>query len=105
MTSHGAALSGMAASTLYHYRVKSRDAAGNLAISGGATFTTLATSDTSSGLLAYWALDDGSGPTAADGSGNGADVPISAGDVMWRDGEEHSDSGEDTSEVTRHSVS
>jgi hypothetical protein len=33
---------GLVANTLYHYRVKSRDAAGNLAVSGDLTFTTLA---------------------------------------------------------------
>src|SRR5581483_6941717 len=46
LTSHSAALSGLSASTLYHYRVKSRDAAGNLAVSGDFTFTTLAPPDT-----------------------------------------------------------
>ena len=39
-TSHSAQLSGLSANTLYHYRVKSRDAAGNLATSGDLTFTT-----------------------------------------------------------------
>ncbi len=42
VTSHSQALSGLAPSTLYHYRVKSRDAAGNLATSGDGTFTTAA---------------------------------------------------------------
>ena len=42
VTSHSAALSGLTASTLYHYRVKSRDAAGNLATSSDFTFTTAA---------------------------------------------------------------
>jgi hypothetical protein len=46
VTSHSVALSGLTASTLYHYRVKSRDAAGNLATSGDATLTTLALPDT-----------------------------------------------------------
>jgi hypothetical protein len=40
--SHSQALTGLAASTLYHYRVKSRDAAGNLRTSGDFTFTTAA---------------------------------------------------------------
>lgn len=40
VTSHTVALSGLTPSTLYHYRVKSRDAAGNLATSGDFTFTT-----------------------------------------------------------------
>ncbi len=39
---HSIGLSGLSASTLYHYRVKSRDAANNLATSGDFTFTTLA---------------------------------------------------------------
>ena len=40
VTSHSAFVSGLTASTLYHYRAKSRDAAGNLAVSGDFTFTT-----------------------------------------------------------------
>src|SRR3989475_523236 len=39
-TAHSVALTGLTESTTYHYRVKSRDAAGNLATSGDATFTT-----------------------------------------------------------------
>jgi len=41
-TSHGAVISGLTPSALYHYRVKSKDAAGNLATSGDYTFTTSA---------------------------------------------------------------
>jgi len=40
VTSHAQALSGLAPNTWYHYRVKSRDAAGNLAVSGDFTFKT-----------------------------------------------------------------
>src|SRR2546430_708851 len=39
-TAHSVALTGLTESTTYHYRVKSRDAAGNLATSADATFTT-----------------------------------------------------------------
>ncbi|MGI8965460.1 MAG: GH25 family lysozyme, partial [Limisphaerales bacterium] len=39
---HSIGLTGLSASTLYHYRVKSKDAANNLATSGDFTFTTLA---------------------------------------------------------------
>ncbi len=46
VTSHSAALSGLTASKTYHYRVKSKDAAGNLATSGDFTFATTATPDT-----------------------------------------------------------
>lgn len=40
--SHSSVLSGLAANTTYHFRVKSRDAAGNLSVSGDFTFTTVA---------------------------------------------------------------
>ncbi|MBI4056382.1 MAG: hypothetical protein HY399_02420, partial [Elusimicrobia bacterium] len=43
VTSHSQTLSGLAGFTLYHFRVKSRDAVGNLRISGDGTFTTLDT--------------------------------------------------------------
>jgi len=46
VASHTQILSGLAGNTLYHYRVKSKDAAGNLRTSGDFTFTTTATSDT-----------------------------------------------------------
>ena len=42
VTAHSQAVSGLQPGTLYHYRVKSRDAAGNLATSGDFTFTTAA---------------------------------------------------------------
>ncbi len=40
MTAHSQVLTGLAAGTVYHYRVRSRDTNGNLAISGDYTFTT-----------------------------------------------------------------
>ena len=40
-TSHTVGLTGLTADTTYHYRVKSKDAQGNLAQSGDKTFTTL----------------------------------------------------------------
>ncbi|MEW6681369.1 MAG: fibronectin type III domain-containing protein [Nitrospirota bacterium] len=46
LTTHSQALSGLAASTTYNFRVLSRDAAGNLATSGNFTFRTLAAADT-----------------------------------------------------------
>src|SRR5205085_2852427 len=39
-TAHSVALSGLTDGTTYHYRVKSKDGAGNLATSADATFTT-----------------------------------------------------------------
>lgn len=46
ITSHTQDLTNLASSTLYHYIVLSRDAAGNLAVSGDYTFTTSAPPDT-----------------------------------------------------------
>ena len=45
-TTHSQTLSGLTSGTLYHYRVKSKDAAGNLAVSGDNTVTTLTPPDT-----------------------------------------------------------
>ena len=42
VTAHSQALSGLSAGTLYHFRVRSRDAAGNLAVSADSTVTTVA---------------------------------------------------------------
>ena len=69
VTSHSQTLGGLASNTLYHYRVKSRDAAGNLALSGDFTFTT--PTDINAGLVGYWKFDEGSGASAIDSSGNG----------------------------------
>src|SRR3989449_531001 len=44
LTAHAVTLTGMLANTPYHYRVKSRDAAGNLATSADFTLTTLVVS-------------------------------------------------------------
>lgn len=49
--SHSQTLTGLSASTLYHYRVLSKDAAGNLATSGDRTFTTPALPDTAAPTL------------------------------------------------------
>jgi len=44
VTAHAVGLSGLSAGVTYHYRVKSRDAAGNLAVSSDFTFNTAAAS-------------------------------------------------------------
>ena len=46
LTGHSVALAGLTASTTYHYLVKSRDAAGNLAVSADFSFATPAVPDT-----------------------------------------------------------
>ena len=51
VTSHSQNLTGLTPSTLYHYRVRSRDAAGNLAVSADYTFTTSSSSDTTPPII------------------------------------------------------
>jgi len=50
-TSHSQSLTGLLASTTYHFRVLSKDAAGNLATSGDRTFTTATPPDTTPPVL------------------------------------------------------
>jgi len=69
--SHAQTASGLAAGTLYHCRARSRDAAGNLAVSGDSTFTTAAPTAPASGPVGHWKLDESWGSVAADSSGNG----------------------------------
>jgi hypothetical protein len=72
---HARTASALAAGTLYHCRARSRDAAGNLAVSADRTFTTAAQPPppppSSIGPVGYWKLDEPSGSLAADSSGNG----------------------------------
>src|SRR5207247_4823649 len=60
VTSHSVGLNGLSASTVYHYRVKSRDAVGNLAVSGDITFMTLAPPDTTPPTVSLTAPATGS---------------------------------------------
>jgi hypothetical protein len=71
VTSHSQAVSGLAANTTYHYRVKSADASGNLATSSDYTFTTsdvaapsitavTATGITSTGATITWTTNEAS---------------------------------------------
>ena len=73
VTSHSVTLSGLAAASTYHYRVDSRDAAGNLATSGDYTFTTAAASapfpndtfDTNTIDASRWTVVQGGSTVAA----------------------------------------
>jgi len=62
VTAHDVALSGLAGSTLYHYRVLSRDAAGNRATGADSTFTTSA--DTSGPVISAITVGSIAGTTA-----------------------------------------
>jgi hypothetical protein len=74
VTSHSQNLTGLTASTIYHCRVKSKDAAGNLAVSSDYTFNTTganSTPDIITGLVAAYGFDEGTGATTRDASGSG----------------------------------
>lgn len=58
VTSHSVPITGLTTNTLYHYRVKSKDAASNLATSTDNTFTTATAADLLTGLIAMWKLDE-----------------------------------------------
>ena len=60
VTSHSVAISGLNASTLYHYRVRSRDGAGNLRVSSDSTFTTGSVADATPPTVAITAPAEGS---------------------------------------------
>ncbi len=62
VTSHTQALSGLSGATTYHYRVYSRDAAGNLATSADATFST--TADTVAPVISAVTTGNVDGTTA-----------------------------------------
>ena len=86
VSSHAVALTSLRPNTTYHYRAKSKDAAGNTATSSGATFTTLAdtvpptidglqaTSITTTGATIVWTTNEPAdsqvryGPTVGYGS-------------------------------------
>ncbi len=70
-TSHAQALNGLVAGRLYHYRVKSKDAAGNPATSTDYTFV-MTTADVTAGLVAAYGFDEGAGTTTADYSPSGS---------------------------------
>ncbi|MDE2038306.1 MAG: peptidoglycan-binding protein [Patescibacteria group bacterium] len=69
--SHAATLSGLAANTVYHYRVDSRDASGNIARSSDQTFTTAA--------AVSQAVSSGGGGSAGGGSTGGGGSSAAAG--------------------------
>lgn len=81
-TNHRVVISGLSASSLYHFRVKNRDGAGNLAVSADRTFTTTAQSN-------FVRRVNAGGPDYTDVSGNSwsSDQPYSAGSWGYEGGD------------------
>ncbi len=59
VVTHSVKLSGLTAATTYHFRVKSKDAGGNLASSGDQTFATPTTADTTAPTVSITAPSSG----------------------------------------------
>ncbi len=79
VTSHSVALSGLSANTLYHYRVKSKDAALNLATSGDFTFTTTSPLPTVSLSASPLSITSGQSSTLTWSSTNATSCTASGG--------------------------
>ena len=84
VTSHVATLSGLAGDTAYHFRVRSRDAAGNLATGVDTTFSTLAGGSGATPAAAY-GFTEAAGFSTVDSSGNGFNGTLVNGPV-WTSG-------------------
>jgi hypothetical protein len=74
VTSHSVTIGGLTASTTYHYRVKSQDAAvpPNMATSSDFTFMTSASGGgtLNTGLVSYWKMEQAAAATQSDELGN-----------------------------------
>ena len=68
---HAINLTDLYPGTLYHFRVSSVDTPGNTAIGGDSTFTTQSPQPIPGGLASSHFLDEGTGTTTNDSSGNG----------------------------------
>jgi hypothetical protein len=89
VTEHSIVLTGLSASTLYHYDVGSTDSSGNSASSGDLVFTTEAPtipptgiqSDNFDGALnnALWSIDDPLGDSSVSTTGNQLAIAVPAG--------------------------
>jgi hypothetical protein len=73
LTAHAQSLSGLSASTVYHYRVRSRDAAGNPSVSTDRTFVTAAGAVSDVGWTNLVACAASGGTLTKTGGGEGLD--------------------------------
>ncbi|MEW6682011.1 MAG: fibronectin type III domain-containing protein [Nitrospirota bacterium] len=102
VTAHSAALVGLQGGTTYHFRVRSADAAGNVAVSGDATFTTLAAPDTTAPTISgVVASSTGATSTVITWSTNEPSTSV----VDYGLGTSYGSSSTDTTLVTSHSRS
>jgi len=81
VTSHSQVINDLSPGTIYHFRVRSRDAAGNQAISGGCSFSTTSLPVNNGGLVAAYGFDEGIGSRTADATASANTGVIS--NAMW----------------------
>ena len=77
VTSHGQLVGGLTPVTVYHYRIRTRDDAGNLTLSGDQTFTTTASSGGSGGGSSGGSFPN-PGASGDDGGGGGCGLGATA---------------------------
>jgi hypothetical protein len=81
-TSHSVRITGLAVSTIHHYRVKSRNSAGNLTTSGDYNFTTSGSAQNSTAINAA-SCSQADVQTALNSAQSGDTVTIPAGNCIW----------------------
>jgi hypothetical protein len=102
LTAHSATLSGLQGATTYNYRVRSADAAGNVAVSGNQTFTTAAAPDTTAPVISgVVASSTGATSTVITWSTNEPATSV----VDYGLGTSYGSSSTDTTLLTSHSRS
>ncbi len=102
VTSHAVSLTGLTASTTYHYRVRCRDASGNPSVSGDYTFTTISAPDTTAPVISGVAAASitSTGATIVWTTNEAADSQVEYGATSVNDGR----TPVATAQVTSHSV-
>jgi hypothetical protein len=86
ITSHAVPVNNLTPGTLYNFRVKSRDAAGNLATSANSTFTTTAVADTTPPNVTLTAPADGASVSGAVQVSASASDNIGVAGVQFKQG-------------------
>jgi len=81
VTNHSITLTGLTSATQYHYRISTTDSSTNTSQSNDQSFIT----SSGEGLLAYWAMDEGTGSTASDATGNNNTGTL-VNDPLWVSG-------------------
>ncbi|WP_113923014.1 LamG-like jellyroll fold domain-containing protein [Cognataquiflexum aquatile] len=84
ITQTSTSVSGLSGNTLHYWRVRATNVTGNSEWSAVRSFTTASIPPIGSGLAGHWKLDEGSGNTLIDHSGNGNNAVLKrTNEVSW----------------------